>query len=432
GIKNKTQEYTDWRRMISGQAKIIIGTRATVLAPFANLKHIILLDDTNDSHKQWDQNPRYDARTAAAKLAELWGADYMVVTTSPQVATIAAWRTTGTIDHDPTPLLPARRINLADEVRGGNYALLSDAAQAAVTAALAKHQGAFLLLNRRGLAGMVSCRDCKYAWPCPHCELPLAAHQGGKLFCHRCDYVTELPVVCPKCRGSRLAFRGRGTQQLARDAAKLWPAAPITRLDSDADQSPVAMAAADIIIGTDQSLRQLPWAKIGAVVLVDADTLRYLPVYDAQERLWHLIRKLRAAASLSQATAVLIQTNNPEQPTIAAASSNADPTKWYEQELAERQQWHYPPAWHLTKLMTQLPTKPLAIATAQALAQQLTSLQKTSKITADIIEPKIGHIKQIRGKYRISILIKHPGPISALLGAVGEGWLIDVDPIDLL
>ncbi|MFA6533941.1 MAG: primosomal protein N' [Patescibacteria group bacterium] len=432
---NKNQYAAAWRRILLGEARVVVGTRSAIGLPFKQLKLIIVTAEHESSYKQWDQNPRYDARAAAEKLAEIFCAKIIFASPSPRVETY--YQTTvgaGQLIKEPKNQVKTVTVDLKTERQGGNYSPLSGRLNAALLSAKQKKQKAVLYLNQRGLARAVVCGECGFVFNCPHCLLPLPLHQGGFLKCHHCNLQSPLPAACPNCRGTSFKFSGSGTEKLEKELPAIWPGAKILRLDSDVDFKKITgkqLAGADIYFGTDRLLNLVDWPAVGAIGLLFVDNLFYLPGFRSGERLWQLLKKFELAADRSGLGEFYLQTYNPDQAVIQKFIAKKD-EEFYRDELETRRELNYPPYGRLARLIFQSPSQKLAEKSALELYRLLTNLQREAKIPAQINEPQPAFVSRVRSQFRFVIIIKATGPIGRLLEIVPEDWLIDIDPEDLI
>lgn len=432
---NKNQYLNNWLKIISGEAKIIIGTRPAVFLPFSNLGLIIIEEENDSDFKQWDQNPRYDARTSAQKLAELTGAKLLLTSSAPRLETYFLEQTKKltAIAEEPNKI-KTEIINLKDEMRGGNYSLISEELSVAILEAKSKKQKAVLYLNRRGLSSAVVCGDCAYTFNCPHCLTPLPYHQGAKLKCHHCGYEMDLPATCPNCHGAHFKFPGRGTQLIEKELQQLWAGCKILRLDADVDLKKITAAEiekADVYLGTDLVFKKINWEQIGLVGVLSMDNLLHLPSLRASERLWQALKRLEVLTTQSQTDTIFLQTFNPDNKLFYNFRAKREEV-FYREELADRQELAYPPYSQLIKLIYQSANQKTAEYEANDLYRRLTKIQEQDKINAQINEPQLVYTTRVRGRFRYVIIIKTEVDAKSLLKAVPETWLIDIDPDELL
>jgi len=396
----KNRQWDAWQNIRAGQSKLVIGTRSALFAPFSNLKLIIVDDEADDSLKQWDQNPRYDARRVAEWLANDWRCPLVFASPSPRPETYAA-----TVP-DRTVCLPEPRrqtiniIDLRPYRRSRTSSLLSEPLRQAILEAHDSNQKSALFLNRRGLGSSVSCRDCGTVFTCTVCQLPLTPHRGGMLDCHHCGSRQPLPVACHKCNGTQFFFAGQGSELLEQELQTLWPGAKVLRLDADNHPKKLTakqVAAADIYVGTELMTGYLPWGDIGATGIVYCDNLFSLPNWRAAERSWRYLSRVAAATAGSTAQTLFLQTFRPDSVVLAHFGADTA-TTWYTHELNARRDFNYPPFGQLTALIIQSPTISASQAAAAQLYAKLTATAKQDTINCIIQAPQLIHGQQIRGR----------------------------------
>lgn len=456
----------NWQKIARGETEIIIGTRLAVFAPFANLKEIIIEDETNSNHRSFDMFPHYRVHEAAKKLAEISQAKLIFKSQAPSVeAYCLAKQKQSIFKYIPPPFLKEERlqvqiVDLRQELKDGNFSIFSRQLQSAISETLKNGQQVILFINRRGLATFVLCRDCGYVAKCPNCEAPLTYHlirsnDGLKpmLICHHCGQKINPPSVCPKCQSYRIKAFGSGTQRVEIEAKKLFKETRVLRLDSDVAKSPEAKdkiiqefaeKKAGILIGTQIILkRNLP--KVPLAAFVSADTLLHLPDFCSGERLWQTIQQIKSFVQEK----LIIQTYNPENSVIAQAAKN-DYRSFLKEEVDTREILKYPPFSQLIKLTFRHEDPKKAATEAKILFVKLTQQLKISKIFKEIIFELIGpapaFIPKEKQKYIWRIIVKSVSPWLAseperqkiiklrnkFLMIAPFGWEVNVDPESLL
>src|SRR5690242_3192649 len=257
-----------------GEAMRAIGSRSAVFAPLPKLGLIIVDEEHEPSYKH-DGAPRYHARDAAMKLAELTGSALILGSATPSLESYAAARegrvTLITLservgmarDKDglprsvALPLPPVRIVDMREELQHGNRSIFSRPLQSALAGALGRAEQSILFLNRRGAASFIMCRDCGHVISCPNCDSPLVVHyeegMGDRsltlqkdpaapsaqltapnlLICHSCNHREMAPLNCPECWSPRIKTFGVGTQRVVEEVEALFPGARALRWDRD-------------------------------------------------------------------------------------------------------------------------------------------------------------------------------------------------------
>ena len=255
------QRREAWERVASGEARIVLGTRSALFAPVKNLGLIVLDEEYETTYKS-DKSPRYHARETAIELAKLCNA---VVVLGSATASMETYYKAETGEYqkfvlpnriDDRPLPPVEIVDM----RKNNEYLLSDRLREELKRSLSKGEQAILFINRRGYFTFVICKECGLTIECPKCSVSLTYHSSkGKLFCNRCGYSSDAPIICPRCQCSSLKYFGIGTQRIEQEVAKIYPAARILRYDRDTVSkrgshdvffSTFAEGKADVLVGT--------------------------------------------------------------------------------------------------------------------------------------------------------------------------------------
>ena len=274
----------------------MIGARSAVFAPVRGLG-LICVDEEHDASYKQESDPRYDARTVAAKRASLEGAVAVYGSATPRPE---SWERLERLELGGRlagPLPPVRIVDLRYEK---GYPL--SAPLLVELAAVATGGGrAILLLNRRGVAPALHCRACGQTIRCPNCDVSLVLHKDGVLRCHHCGYDEAARETCPSCASPELARLGAGTQRLERELAAQFPELELIRLDADTVKRPGAAAEAlarfaeterAVLVGTQMVAKGHHFEGVALAAVVDADTGLGLPDFRAEERTFQLLTQL--------------------------------------------------------------------------------------------------------------------------------------------
>ncbi|PIR93422.1 primosomal protein N' [Candidatus Falkowbacteria bacterium CG10_big_fil_rev_8_21_14_0_10_43_10] len=474
GGLSKTDAYINWRRAQSGGAKIFLGTRHAVLTPFCNLGSIIVDEEQNLSYKQWDMNPRYDARTVAGEKARLYGCDLIFGATAPSVGAYftsplpASLREALQASPTPGPLLSKEKggdihfvqallfrkeenktestppltkegargviIDMRDELRKGNYSIFSEKLQISITEILREKRQAMLFVNRRGSSTFVMCRDCGHIMRCPNCHNALMEHTGRTLSCNRCSYKAASPLTCPKCRSPRIKGFGTGVEKVEQEAKNLFPGARTSRLDignaprlKELRQKYEEFSAGkiDILIGTQTAL-PLSSPNLSLIAAVNIDSILNFPDWRTDEKSWQMLNQLCRRDDINNC---IIQTYNQENRLLRLlARNNLD--EFYQQELKNRQALKYPPYIKMIKLICKSDDYNYLQKESAAMADKL----RKGLPDAEIIGPVKPVNEKIRNFWQRNIIIKltesqKNDMLKQILVNLSNAWSIDVDPL---
>ncbi|NJN15086.1 MAG: primosomal protein N' [Oscillochloris sp.] len=468
------ERYDEWRRLRSGEARLAIGSRSVVFAPLPELG-LIIVDEEHELTYKHDAGPRYHARDAAIKLAEISGSVLILGSATPSVESFYAAgqgrlrmlelpeRVGGGIGVDglprseQLPLPPVQLIDMRRELQSGNRSIFSRSLQLAIDECLSRREQVILFLNRRGAAAFVMCRDCGNVVGCPACSSPLTLHydevgddgQSELLICHSCGFTALVPPVCPSCLSPRIKRFGIGTQRVAEEVTVLFPQARVLRWDRDSVRGKGAHTRmldtflryeADVLVGTQMIAKGLDLPMVALVGVVAADTGLHLPDFRSGERAFQLLTQVAGRAGRRTAGAkVIIQTYDPEHYALRAAQEH-DYVGFYAQEIAYRKSTGYPPFGRLVRFVCATGTEAAGKRESDRLHARLAELLERRRLEGwSIIGPAPAFLQRTRGRWRWHLILRLPiaAPVPALNGlldALGPipNWSIDVDPVHVL
>jgi len=423
---SKTQYWKNWLDFVEGRKKVLVSTRAGIFTPSNNLGTIIINDEDLSDFKQYDQNPRYDARTIALKR----DAPLVFATGSPRLVTWdkakkEKWQI---VEMMPTEKPKINIIDIEDERRKYNFSLLSHGLEQACDKALQKGQKVLLFFNRRGWATSIICQDCGFTAMCSNCQLPFIAH-GNHLLCHHCGNAQDMILACPECNSTNIKMLGAGTERLELEIKKLFAKYHVLRLDKDVDyKTDHRLADYDIILGTNLILKDYYWQitsdlGVGVVGVINADNLFNIPDFRSTERAWQEIRKIKNLSSKIQAE-LFVQTRRPQNKVL---KNLTDIEAFFEDELKARKSFNYPPFQRLIKIVIQHTDPDVAQKKARIASQKLEAMIK--ELDAEAMGPYGATPIKIRNNYRYLITLKiSPKENINFLKNLLDGIIIDVDP----
>ena len=386
-------------RIAAGAAPIVVGARSAVFAPVAPLG-VICVDEEHDPSYKQEADPRYDARTVAAKRAALEGAVAVFGTATPRPESWEGLERLELGGRLAGPLPPVRVVDLRREA---GYPL--SAPLLAELGALEQDGGkAILLLNRRGVAPAIHCRACGHTRRCPNCDVALVLHADDRLHCHHCSLVEETGEACPECGSPELARIGAGTQRLEQELAERVPGLERIRLDADAVRRPGEVRAtlqrfadADraVLVGTQMVAKGHHFAGVALAAVVDADTGLGMPDFRAEERTFQLVTQLAGRSGRDAPGRVIVQTFQPDARPIVHAARH-DVTRFLAEELDRRRELGYPPFRHLVRVV--------ADGREAGDAMRLLGEIGAGLDGADVLGP--APLLRLRGRHRAQLLVK--------------------------
>ncbi len=441
----------EWRRVRSGQVQVVVGTRLAVLAPLAD-PGVIIVDEEHDAAYKSDRTPRLQARDVALRLGELAGAPVVLGSATPDVASVGAARL-GRLEHVRLPeRVVGRRpevtiVDLRAELAAGNKGLLSVPLVSSL-AALDREAGerAILMINRRGSASVILCRDCGYVQICPECQRPLVFHAASlALRCHHCGATAPVARRCPACDSPRIRYLGGGTERVEREVAIRFPDYRVGRLDRDvverkgaATRIVDAFAAGelDVLVGTALVAKGLDVPEVTLVGVVSADVALNLPDERSAERTYQLlVQAIGRAGRGDRPGRAIVQTYQPFHPAIQAAASGSGDAL-YEAELETRRLFGSPPFGQLVKLTVGMEDRVAAEKAASSFAAELRRRADDRRAAGgeglEVLGPAPAYIARRAGRWRFNVILRGADPVGLLGGDPGPPWSVDVDPESLL
>lgn len=437
----------EWRRIRSGEVDVVVGTRLAALAPLDGVG-LIVVDEEHDQAYKSDRTPRIQARDVAIRLGELAGAAVVLGSATPAVETEGRVRA-GRYRRIRLPDRPSGRpptievVDLRLELEAGNRGMLSRPLVAAI-AALDRDAAdqAVLVINRRGSASVVLCRDCGHVQACPECTRPLVYHQAGvTLRCHHCGRATPLASRCPGCGSARIRYLGGGTERLEREVRERFPGLRVARLDRDVVErrgaatrvlDAFADGRVDVLVGTSLVTKGIDIPSVTLVGVVSADVVLNLPDERAAERTYQLIAQAvgRAGRGTRPGRAI-IQTYLPDHPAIRAVATGS-PDAFYDAELELRRRFGSPPFGRLLKLTLALPDRDEAERAADEFARRLRARAAATGSGTTVAGPAPAYIARRADRWRYNVVVRGSDPAAFLGEPPGPPWSVDVDPESLL
>lgn len=481
------ERYDQWDAIRSGVARVVVGARSALFAPMDSVG-IIIIDEEHESSYKQDQAPRYVTRDVAEWLARAHGAVMVLGSATPSLEALARCK------NDPTwhraemprrangkPLPSIEVVDMAREFGGGNRSMFSRSLQAALFDVLNKGEKAVLMLNQRGFAQFLLCRDCGFVPSCVSCSTSLTYHEReAKLVCHHCGFEQRVPATCPKCGSPYLKRFGAGTQRVESELRTLLAdfECEIIRMDADTTArkgdhqrllEQFASAETAVLLGTQMIAKGLDFDEVTLVGVINADTMLKLPDFRSAERTFDLIEQVAGRAGRADKPGrVIVQTYSASDPAIKAAA-RYDRKLFLDKELELRKGLGYPPFVRLANVLVwgkdenrvkqvahELYADLSALIPSQAGLAQTAPNQTISKqdvswqgvsweshgVSWLLLPPTPCVLERLKGSWRYHLVIKAPAT-SSIADCVGAYFRdrkpesdvrvsIDIDPINLL
>ncbi len=351
------ERYDEWKRMVSGRARVVVGARSAVFAPLRNVGAIII-DEEHETSYRSDTHPRYTAHEIARMRANIEDASLVLASATPSVESyIKAKNGIYQLVSMPSRLfglkLPAVQVvDMREEILRGNRTIFSSQLYDGIRDTLNAGKQVMLFVNRRGYSTFVMCRGCGYVEYCDDCAVTMTYHANvGSLLCHYCGRKRPLRTVCPECGKPYLKQFGVGTQQVEAHAKTCFPEARILRMDLDTTRGKDAhreiyaqfkAGGADILIGTQMIAKGFDFENVKLVGVVSADGSLYIPDYRSPEKTFQLIEQVAGRAGRKDPGQVIVQTYSPEHYAIQRACRH-DFEGFFDEEMDVRRSVLLPP-----------------------------------------------------------------------------------------
>jgi len=451
------ERHDQWQRIRHGDVDVVVGTRSAVFAPFDRLG-LIIVDEEHDSSYKQEEAPRYHGRDVAVVRGQREGALVVLGSATPSMETYQHAEsgkyarvalTRRVLDR---PLADVRLVDMREEYasEGPDVVVSRDLAQA-IEGRLARKEQVLVLLNRRGYATAVFCRQCGDTFECPNCSISLTVHtarNGWRARCHYCNYSVQVPKACRKCAAPYLEHAGFGTEKVEQQLAGLFPAARIGRVDRDSVRrkgaltsllSRFAAGELDLLVGTQMIAKGHDFPRVTLVGVVSADVGLGLADFRAGERTFQLLTQVAGRAGRGERVGeAIVQTLYPSHYSVRLACQQDYPA-FFEREVEYRKGLRYPPFVALVNAVVRGRTFDEAMRLAQELAAALASRAQAGGFA--VLGPAPAPLTRLRGEHRVQIFLKggrrdqmRLAMRAALAGLpeVRRRVVVDVDPLSVL
>jgi len=450
-------ERTDqWRRIQSGAARVVVGTRSGVFAPVRDLGLIVVDEEHDGSYKQ-EETPRYNGRDVAIVRAQGAGACVVLGSATPSLESrynaekgkYTLLELPGRIEARPMPKVEL--IDMRQEfLETRKQETFSRKLVEALGARVENGEQTIVLLNRRGFSSFVACRACGERVQCINCSLTLTYHKRDRrLLCHYCGYAEKVPSACPKCQSDKIYFLGVGSERVEEELHRAFPAARVARLDRDTVTGKRQYETIlhefregnfDILAGTQMIAKGHDIPNVTLVGVVSADIGLGMPDFRAAERTFQLLTQVAGRAGRGSVPGiVLVQTINPDHYAVRLAAAQ-DYQAFYEKELNFRRMMMYPPFSAMANVLVRSEKKEMAMR----MSAELGFLLNPPPEKLRIMGPAEAPVPRLKNEYRYQFLVKAASrkALNELLQqirnyAVQHKWgatalVIDVDPLTLM
>lgn len=420
------ERYDQFTRAKNGEIDIMIGPRSALFTPFLNLG-LIIIDEEHEASYKSETVPRYHARETAIARAKMTDASVVLGSATPSIDSYykakqgeyRLFTMNQRVGNKPLPVCEV--IDLREELKAGNRSILSRRLTELLEERLAKGEQAMLFLNRRGMAGFVSCRACGHVIKCPHCDVSLSQHSGrgtngGRMVCHYCGYEEPQSTVCPSCGSKYISGFKAGTEKIEMVVRQRFPQARVLRMDMDTTRSKegyeqilsaFANQEADILIGTQMIVKGHDFPNVTLVGVLAADLSLHVSDYRSAERTFQLLTQAAGRAGRGHLPGeVVIQTYDPGHYSVVTAKEQ-DYISFYEQEMVYRKMMLYPPVWNMLVILCASSVEAQSARGAALLAEQFTNWsRKHEDEKLYMVGPADAAIAKVNDVYKKVIYLK--------------------------
>ncbi len=412
------ERYDEWKRVRSGEAEVVIGTRSAIFAPLRNLG-LIVLDEEQESSYKSENAPRYHARDVAKYRCVQSGALLVLGSATPSVETmyqalrgeLKLFILKNRYNHKPLPQVIVA--DMKEELRRGNASSISGVLRQELQANLERGEQSILFLNRRGASRMVSCGECGQVPECPRCSVKLTYHSAnGRLMCHHCGHSQPLPPACPSC-GGRLNFIGVGTQKVQEELEELFPGTEIMRMDTDTVSAAhphqelldrFRNKKVPILVGTQMVAKGLDFENVTLVGVVAPDLALYGDDFRAGERTFSLLTQVVGRAGRGEKLGrAVIQTYTPNNDVIRFAAQQ-DYGNFYRSEIVLRRMRGYPPFSSIVVVTASGPEEGAVLRCCVRLRKELEA-HMVSTAGWRVLGPAPAAVAKVNNRYRYRLTL---------------------------
>lgn len=417
------ERYDSFKKIKSGRARVVIGTRSAVFAPVEHLG-VLILDEEQDGAYKSEQSPRYHARDVAKYRAAHESALLVLGSATPSVETYygakqGKYPVFSLTERFMGASLPEVQIaDLRGQAREGRSGVIGQQLESELIDTLNRGKQSILFLNRRGNSRVIGCALCGWVPECPSCSTSMTYHSAsGRAMCHYCGASIKITGTCPVCGGTSLFTETPGTQRVEQELHEKFPSARVLRMDADTMTTKgaheklltqFAKGGADILLGTQMVTKGLDFENVTLVGVLDADQSLYAQDYRARERTFSLITQVvgRAGRRFDTGKAV-IQTYSPTHSVILTAARQ-DYEAFYEREMETRQALQCPPVCDLTVLTAVGEVEQQVLASLLSLKTRLQSLMEGqyTDVKAPVLGPAAAQVVKVMGRYRYHLTMR--------------------------
>lgn len=415
------ERFDEWKRILTGDAKIVVGARSAIFAPIKNLG-LIVVDEEHDTSYTSDSNPRYNTLEVAEKRAEICGCSLVLGSATPDLESYHKAIThefrllelKNRINKKPMP--PLTIVDMCKEVQDGNTGIFSEALARELVKTVGEGNQAMIFINRRGYSSFLMCKDCGYVAKCQNCDTALVYHKHEHaLKCHFCASRYKVFTECPECHSKNLKMGSTGTQQVVEELEKLLPGVKILRMDNDTTSqkdghykilSEFKNGNAQILVGTQMIAKGHDFPAVTLVGIIDADQSLYQSSYTATERTFQLITQVAGRAGRADRSGIVILQTYVPRHYVYKFASGYDYLSFYKKEANLREMTNFPPFAKIVRVLFSASDEELAKNQTKVYYDSVKQLKQEYDgefIYLGVCKAPIG---KIQNKFRYQVLMR--------------------------
>lgn len=415
------ERFDEWRRLLTGEARVAVGARSAIFAPLDNVG-LIVIDEEHDSSYISESNPRFITREVAFFRAKYNGSKVVMGSATPSVEsyygaqcgeyTLACMK--NRINKRQMPQIEV--VNMCNEVTYGNAGMFSAKLVAALDECLSAGNQAILFLNRRGYSSYVMCKDCGYVAKCEDCDVSLVYHKDEDLLkCHYCQRRYAMLDLCPQCKSHNIRQGFMGTERIVEQVNKMFPSARVIRMDNDTTRtkdahlkllSEFASGNADVLVGTQMVAKGHDFADVTLVGIIDADMSLHFSDFRAVEKTFQLITQVAGRAGREQKPGrVILQTHTPNH-YVYRYACNYDYEGFYQKEINLLQITGFPPFTDILRVLISCENEGAALDATKFATDEIRKLSQGAPEKFVYLNAMRSPKKRIQTKHRMQVLMR--------------------------
>ena len=415
------ERFDEWRRLLSGDAKIAVGARSCIFAPLQNVG-VVIIDEEHDSSYQSESNPRYNTIEVAKFRAEYNNCPLILGSATPSIESYSK-AVSGEYQLFELPKRANNKempqiqiVDMLSEIRNGNPNMFSKALIYALSDCIEEKNQAMIFINRRGYSSFMMCRDCGYVAKCDDCDVSLVYHKAeNKLKCHFCGKRYKVLDVCPNCLSKSIKQGAVGTEQVVCELKKIFPNVPIFRMDNDTTRNKNAHEkilnefkkhSPSILVGTQMIAKGHDIPNVTLVGIVDADQSLYQSHYKSAERTFALITQVSGRAGRSEKTGkVILQTYSPKH-YVYNFAANYNFKGFFAKEINLRKATGFPPFSTIVRILISSEKEDCAYEKTKEVFSKIKELKQTSGDEFVYLDAMKSPVSRVKNKFRFQVLFR--------------------------